>query len=76
MATTKPGDLMTIAELAELVGCSLRSAQAGYCGINQLPKIRLGKQAIRYRRRDVERWLEDSTREPARFIEQEQRRSA
>ena len=70
--TTKPGDLLTIVDVAELVGSTPTSLRKGAMGINQVPKIRLGG-AIRYRRQDIEKWLEANTREPFRVVERARR---
>ena len=69
---TKTEDLLTPADLAELIGTSPEVVRQGYLGIKQIPKIRLGR-AIRYRRSEVEKWLEANTREPFRVVERARR---
>ena len=57
---TQSGDLMTIAQVAELVGLRKAAFYNGDAGTREIPFIRLGG-SIRYRRRDVEEWLERNT---------------
>lgn len=68
MAITKPGDLLSHEQVAEIIGVPVKSLQNGGLGINQIPKIRIGR-LIRFRRSEVERWLENNTREPYRPME-------
>ena len=62
---TQAGDLMTIADLAKLTGLAIHTIRAGGGGTRDLPFLKLGG-AIRYRRQDVEHWLESKTHEPAK----------
>ena len=68
MSSTKPNDLLSTEQLAELLGVSSKAVRARGCGMSQLPVIRIGR-LIRYRRQDVERWLEMNTREPFRIVQ-------
>lgn len=60
---TEEGDLLTTQGLAKLLSISVNSIYRGECGVRSLPYLKLGG-SIRYRRRDVEKWLEDNTRTP------------
>lgn len=68
MAATKPGDLLTFEQVAEILGVKVISIRNGWLGINRIPKIRVGR-LIRFRRSDVERFLVENTYEPHRNIE-------
>lgn len=69
---TKPGDLLTALELAKLIGAPVETVWRGCNGVNQIPKIRLGR-LIRYRRQDVEKWLDANTRESFHVVERARR---
>jgi excisionase family DNA binding protein len=60
---TQVGDLMTVKELAALINLSVGTIRRGEGGTRDLPYLKLGG-AVRYRRQDVERWLESKTHEP------------
>jgi len=55
--------LLTRAQLAKLIGLSEDTIRNFGGGTREIPYIKLGS-AIRYRRSDVERWLEERTRQP------------
>lgn len=60
---TQEGDLLTVQDLSRLTGLSVATIYHGEGGVKDLPYLKLGG-AIRYRRQDVERWLEANTRQP------------
>jgi excisionase family DNA binding protein len=60
---TQEGDLMTIAEVAKLCGLRKYAFYHGDAGTRDIPYIKLGG-SIRYRRSDVEKWLERNTHQP------------
>jgi len=69
---TKPGDLLTAFDVAELIGAPVETVWRGCNGVNQIPKIRLGR-LIRFRRSEVEKWLEANTRESFHVVERARR---
>lgn len=57
----QPCQLMTVKEVAELLTCSESSVWL-WTATKELPEpIRRGKRWTRWRRHDVERWMEDKS---------------
>ena len=71
---TLPGDLLTIAQVAELVGLSKWTVTARAGGTRQIPYLKLGG-SIRYRRQDIEEWLERNTVRPTNLRRIDKRRA-
>lgn len=58
--------LLTVRDLAELVGWSEHTVyQRRYRGDSLPRSIKIGNGGVRFRRDDVEAWLESLTEEPA-----------
>ena len=60
-----PDDLLTIAELAEMLGLSPHTIhQRRYRGASLPRSITLGPNVIRFRRSEIEAWLEEHADQP------------
>jgi len=51
-------DMLTEAEVARMLGVSLSTVKRLRASGEGPPSIRVGKRALRYRRSDVEAWLQ------------------
>lgn len=61
VTATNPNQLLTEAETSELVGVSQQTLGIWRCtGRYRLPFVKIGR-LVRYRRRDVDEWLESRT---------------
>ena len=62
-ATAAPGknlQLIGYAELAELLGVEIQTLRTWICsGRHNLPHVRISPRCVRFRRGDVERWIEE-----------------
>jgi len=72
---TQAGDLLTVRDLSKLIGLSVSTIREGGGGTRDLPYHKLGG-AVRYRRSDVERWLESKRHEPKENVRLWNRRRA
>lgn len=60
---TQPGDLLTIKQVAKLVGLRERAFYNREADTWEIPFIKMGR-SYRYRQSDVEEWLERRTVRP------------
>jgi prophage regulatory protein len=52
-------ELLTLIETAEMCNCGVSTVRRGWYGGTFPKPIRLGRRAIRWRRSDLEQWLEN-----------------
>ncbi|MEM8575730.1 MAG: helix-turn-helix domain-containing protein [Pseudomonadota bacterium] len=59
MSSDKPSDLLTCAEVAELVGLSVNTLKVHRREGTGPKHVRLGHRTVRYRRGDVDAWVQE-----------------
>jgi hypothetical protein len=59
MSDSIQNDLMDDAKLAGYLGCEVRTLRT-WRNVRSMPHIRLTRKIIRYRKLDIDRWLDQS----------------